>query len=234
MEQAAHNNHIDNRDPRSVLTIKYKIYIVVLIIAMAVTRGYMQASAEKHTATKESIRNLENAKMQKEAEYDQVVKDLIVVRDINAQKGAVVTCLSTRGCSNLPESLKTVVPQTRAFLQLQKNEGEKMAFDQKKILANINEYLLRGANNQSNGTVTSIVFGNLAPVTDYENIVQVPIQLTIDFQDKNGLLSFVYNVENTISPQFPMLYKISSVNYDIVKYQENQTVSIELIGYMLK
>lgn len=108
-----------------------------------------------------------------------------------------------------------------------------MAFDQKKILANINEFLLRGANNQSNGVVTSIIFGNLSPVEELESIDQVPITLTVDFADKNGLLSFIYNVENTVSPQFPMLYKINSVNYDIVKYQETQTVTIELIGYML-
>ncbi len=109
-----------------------------------------------------------------------------------------------------------------------------MAFDQKKVLANINEYLLKGANSQSNGTVTSIVFGNPLPVAGIDTVVQIPITLTVDFADKNGLLSFVYNVENTISPQFPMLYKISTINYDIVKYQENQTVTIELIGYMIK
>ena len=109
-----------------------------------------------------------------------------------------------------------------------------MPFDQKKILANINEYLLRGASNQSNGVVTSIIFGNLIPMDEVKGVVMVPITLTVDFADKNGLLSFVYNVENTISPQFPMLYKINSINYDIVKYQENQTVNIELIGYMLQ
>lgn len=58
--------------------------------------------------------------------------------------------------------------------------------------------------------------------------------MTVDFADKNGLLSFVYNVENMISAQFPMLYRLTSVNYDIVKYEENQTVTIELIGYMMK
>lgn len=65
-------------------------------------------------------------------------------------------------------------------------------------------------------------------------MIQVPITLTVDFADKNGLLSFVYNVENTISTQFPMLYTINSVNYDIVKYQETQTVTIDIIGYMTK
>ncbi|MBP6910466.1 hypothetical protein KBC03_02605 [Patescibacteria group bacterium] len=82
--------------------------------------------------------------------------------------------------------------------------------------------------------VTSISFGNLTKMDGIENVVQVAINLTIDFANKDGLLSFVFNVENTLSPQYPMLYKISSINYDIVKYQENQTVSIELVGYMIK
>lgn len=96
MEQVVLNNPLDNHDPRAVLTIKYKIYIVVLIVIMVITWGYMQNSATRHASTKENITALENQKMQKEAEYQQVIKDLIIVRDINGQKSAVLTCLSTR------------------------------------------------------------------------------------------------------------------------------------------
>lgn len=109
-----------------------------------------------------------------------------------------------------------------------------MAFDQKKVLANINEYLLKSSTNQLNGVVTSISFGNISTVDGIANLMRIPIFLTIEFADKNGLLAFIYNIENTLSPQFPMLYTVSSVNYDIVKYQERQAVTIELNGYMIK
>lgn len=145
----------------------------------------MNNSVAQYKQTRTNIETLQNKKLQKETEYQQVIKDLVAVKAINEQKGAVLTCLSSRGCNTLPESLNEVVPQVRAFLQLQKNDGQKMAFDQKKILANINEYLLRGSNNQSNGTVTSIIFGNLTPVKDNEQVVMVPITLTVDFADKN-------------------------------------------------
>lgn len=145
----------------------------------------MNQSVATHKASQQNIAKLKDQKTQKEAEYQQVIKDLIVVKEINDQKASVTTCLSSKGCTSIPESLKEVVPQTRAFLQLQKNEGTKMAFDQKKILANINEYLLKGTSNQTNGTVTSIIFGNLMPVANIDNLVMVPITLTIDFADKN-------------------------------------------------
>lgn len=145
----------------------------------------MNQTVAKYKASQQNITKLEDQRTQKETEYQQVIKDLIVVKEINEQKTSVTSCLSSKGCTNLPDSLKEVIPQTKAFLQLQKNEGEKMSFDQKKILANINEYLLKGSNNQSNGSVTSIIFGNLTPVTNINNLVMVPITLTIDFADKN-------------------------------------------------
>ncbi len=241
MEQAANSVMADNRETQNdlhstkmVLTVKYKIYIVILIVIMVITQWYMKDAVAKHRAMQDSIETLEQQQMLKDAEYQQTVKDLLIVKEINAQKTSVVDCLSTRGCSTLPESLNPVLEHVRAFLQLQKNDAEKMAFDQKTILANINEYLLRGTTNQSNGVVTSITFGNIADVKEIDSLIMVPITLTIDFADKNGLLNFVYNVENNISPRYPMLYKIHSINYDIVKYQQSQTVTIELIGYMMK
>lgn len=189
----------------------------------------MQDSVAKYQATSNNVSLLQAQQQAKEQEYQEVVQDLLAIKDINAQRDELLTCLSTKGCTNVADSLKNVIPQMRAFLQLQKNEGEKMAFDQKKILANVNEYLLKGSNQETNGVITSIVFGNIAPVEAIDNLIQIPITLTIDFADKNGLLSFIYNVETTLSPRYPMLYTVNSVNYDIVKYQEKQTVSIELI-----
>ena len=234
MEQATTSNYLEQNDQKVVLTIKYKIYTVVLIIVMAICRGYVSDSAAQYDATRQSISSLQLQKQQKDAEYQKVVADLTTVKDITDHKAELMTCLSTRGCTSIPASLTNSVPQVRAFLQLQKNDGIKMEFDQKKVLANINEYLVRANDSQANGAITSVTFGNTSPAAGLENVIQIPIILTIDFADKNGLLSFVYNVENTISSQFPMFYAINSVNYDIVKYQQNQTVTIELMGYMIK
>ena len=143
MEQAATNKFIDQNNQKVVLTIKYKIYIVLLILLMLVTRGMMKKAQAAHEAVRTNIVTLENQKLQTETEYQQVIKDLLVIKEINTQKTTISACLTTRGCNSLPDSIKSVVPQTRAFLLLQKNAGAKMAYDQKKILANINEFLLR-------------------------------------------------------------------------------------------
>lgn len=235
MEQEITNNYIDQNEQKVVLTIKYKIYTVIFIIAMAIGWWYVKDTAAQYDATRQAIDHLQLQKIEKDAEYQKVVNDLTVVKDITDHKADLVSCLSRKWCASLPGSLSGVLPQVKAFLQLQKNDGTKMEFDQKKILANINEYLVKSVDtNQPNGSITSVTFGNTSAVADFDEVIQIPITLTIDFADKNGLLSFIYNIENTISSQFPMFYEVSSVNYDIVKYQQNQTVTIELIGYMLK
>ncbi len=86
MEQAVANKYIDQHDQKVVLTIKYKIYIVILILVMAISWGYMRASADKYETTKTTISKLENQKLQKEAEYNETVSDLIVVKNITEQK----------------------------------------------------------------------------------------------------------------------------------------------------
>lgn len=126
-----------------VLTIKYKLYIALMVIIVVITWGYMNNTVAHYDMTRQTLVSLQNQKTQKEAEYNQVVDDLTMIKNINTQKVSLLACLSTKGCTSIPDSLTGVVPQMRAFLQLQKNDGEKMAFDQKKILANINEYLVK-------------------------------------------------------------------------------------------
>ncbi len=184
MEQVV-NNHLEKDSQRVVLTIKYKLYVIVLVLVMALSRGYMQDTAAEYEATSRSVDLLQTQQMQKDREYKEVVNDLLAIKDINTQKAELLTCLSTKGCTAIPETLVPVIPQMRAFLQLQKNEGDKMAFDQKKILANINEYLLKSSTNQLNGVVTSISFGNISTMETIENLIRIPIMMTIEFADKN-------------------------------------------------
>ena len=143
MEQEITNNYLAENNQKVVLTIKYKIYTVVFIIAMAIARGYVQDSAAQYDATRQAIDKLQMQKVQKDAEYQKTVTDLTIVKDITDHRAELVTCLSTKGCTSVPPSLTSVLPQVRAFLELQKNDGIKMEFDQKKILANINEYLVK-------------------------------------------------------------------------------------------
>lgn len=51
--------------------------------------------------------------------------------------------------------------------------------------------------------------------------------------DKDGLLSFINNAEIGLFTEGEnrVLYKINQIDYNIVKYQEEQDVSIKMFAY---
>jgi hypothetical protein len=59
------------------------------------------------------------------------------------------------------------------------------------------------------------------------------LKLSIVFDNKDSLLSFLSNVETRILPdaQYRVLYKIDKVSYDIANYTEQQSVDIDLNAY---
>ncbi len=109
-----------------------------------------------------------------------------------------------------------------------------MDFDQKRILANIDMFLLKNNLSSSNGEVQTITFASSQPVDKSIWLYKVPITLTIDFNDNKALLSFIQNIERKIFLDNPMLYKILSVNYDITKYNEIQSVTLTIEAYFYK
>lgn len=121
MEQVA-NNHLEKDSQRVVLTIKYKLYVIALVLVMALSWGYMQRTVAEYESTTRSVDLLQIQQMEKDREYKEVVNDLLAIKDINTQRTELLTCLSTKGCTAIPESLMPVIPQMRSFLQLQKNE----------------------------------------------------------------------------------------------------------------
>jgi hypothetical protein len=61
----------------------------------------------------------------------------------------------------------------------------------------------------------------------------VPIELKITFNDKDGLLSFIDNVEKKIpnDQDLRILYKIDKITYDIVNYDQPQDSSVFMYLY---
>lgn len=54
------------------------------------------------------------------------------------------------------------------------------------------------------------------------------------FPNKQGLLGFLRNIEQLISPTVPMLGVVQSVTYDIVKTDVSQDVVVIIDIYMLE
>ncbi len=114
----------------------------------------------------------------------------------------------------------------------------KMPVDEKKVLKNINEYLVRNGISEGstiiNGDISSIIIGD--PKLIYENnpyFFEVPIDYTIEFTKITDLISFVHNVEKKLIniPEDRILYKIQEVGYDIIAANKIQSTDISMVAY---
>ena len=64
----------------------------------------------------------------------------------------------------------------------------------------------------------------------------MPIELKMTFENKDDLVSFVDNIEQYIIPSENdrILYHIDQVSYDMMAYDEEQTIEIKLSAYYFK
>lgn len=121
----------------------------------------------------------------------------------------------------------------RNYLLLQNLSSEKTEFDQKKVLTNLFEYLNK-AGWVEVWNIAIISFG--APkLLDYDNkLYELPITLNIDFLNKERLLEFLSNIEYKVTTGQPVLYDVQNLTYDVVRNNENQTVTMTIGAYFYK
>ena len=79
---------------------------------------------------------------------------------------------------------------------------------------------------EKNGTINKIVIWEKQKFND--TLYYLPIELSINFDNKDGLLSFINNVEIKVPEEkdLRLLYKISKITYDVVNYDQNQESTI--------
>lgn len=158
---------------------------------------------------------------------------------VEANESQMIACLNfQQGCTELPDLIKNNFGVARGYLSMNALSTPKMAVDEKLLLTNINEYLLKkdraSSTREINGVLKKISVGE--PETFADRIDFVPIQLTISFENKDGLLSFIDNVEKKVVPDlaYRVLYKIDKISYDIVDYSQPQDAEIYLYAYYQK
>lgn len=61
----------------------------------------------------------------------------------------------------------------------------------------------------------------------------MPVRVTINFSDKDGLLSFIRNVESTIAADttYRVYYVIDKIDYDVVNYDQQQDTVIQMSAF---
>lgn len=221
-----------------VVWVRYKFYsIVVLLLIFVLGYNYVLPAYESFQLKQIELSNSElqlSSFENKRIKYEANIWLVDAIKNVEEQ---VVTCLNTlQWCKELPDLIKSNFSVVRSYLLLSEMTNEKMPLDERKILANIDWFLLKKDSlNENSSTVNWIL--NKISIWDKEkfndNLYFVPIELKIMFDNKDGLMSFIDNVEKKIptNPDLRILYKIDKINYDIVNYDEAQDSSIFMYLY---
>ncbi len=218
-----------------VVTIRYKIYVLIIILLGAIIgSNYIIPSYQKHNRLKLNLIDIESQTSIFEARKNKFNMDSALIRKIKEQEKIIVSYLNTnKWYQALDPIIQNNLAVVKDYLQLNSLYNPKMLVDERIILANMNEFLFKkqDGSKTSNGSISKIEIGEPEEFT--KNVYQLPVIIDAKFKNKDGLLSFVNNVEKHIlpDPKYRILYKIDEINYDIVKYQEQQDVKITLSIY---
>ena len=145
-----------------VVSIRYRIYFVVLLLVLIIFGNNILLPAwDNFQATKSEVSTIdleissfETRKLQSEADQKLITK-------IEDQQANIISCLNTQtNCSAIDAALRTNFSFARSYIQLNNLTDPKMAVNEKILLANINEYLLRDPVTKiKNGLINQIAIG---------------------------------------------------------------------------
>ncbi len=220
-----------------VRTLQYKVTIFIIALGIFVAWPFLTNIWSQYQTAKNTNQTLVQEIQKKDANRQEVIQDISLLKQVSsdAEKNTILQCYNTN-CSNLPEALRNEPQKSifKAFLQLQQPTQTKFAIDQKKILAYLNEFLVKSADGSGlNWQIKSISFWTTQKIQSTK-LIRVPMSVTMTFPNKQGLLWFLRNIEQLISPTVPMLWIVQSVTYDIVKTDVSQDVVVIIDIYMLE
>ena len=220
-----------------VRTLQYKATIFLFAFVIFAFRPQLVSTYEWFVSAKQQYKATLDAHQATKVEHAKVLKDVELLKQLSneSQKSSLIQCYNSN-CTWLPENIKDepVKSAVKAYLQLQKEtDNTKFTLDHKKLLSYLNEFLVKSSTelNKVNWVIDSISFwwaGSTIP-----NGLIIPTNITVSFTDKQWLFWFLRNVEQYISPTFPMLAVVNSINYDIINSDSAQNVVISLNIYML-
>lgn len=144
IDRFAENNQVLITTSR-VVSIRYRIYFIALLLVLIVFGNNILLSAwDTYQSTQVDlsdiglqVSNFETKKLQADADH-------ALIQKIEAQQADIISCLNTRtNCAAIDPSLRTNFSFARSYIQLNNLTDPKMFINEKILLANINEYLLR-------------------------------------------------------------------------------------------
>jgi len=233
-----------------IVTAKYKVLIVILLIIICVFAFILIPRITDTYNNTKSVYDAETAKL------NEINREIVVAKnDMNFLTGIIYNeenlkkCLNNNDeCSSLPEDWQKETANwdkeydytiPLSYLQLHSLYNKKMPVDEKRVLKNLNEYLIK--ENMEWTWKTWKVWNILRiEIWDPKNVVfwngkffEVPVDVEIEFETIGDLTGFLYNVEKKLINNWEdrILYKIQSVSYDIVSHDEPQVTDISMQAY---
>ena len=233
-----------------VVTAKYKVYIVLLLIFICVLLlDYIPDVKSSYQAKQSALNQVNSQLAWIRADIRKAEDDMAYLWDITSNEQTLKTCLNEKKketCLKLPENWATwewtwkkydfSVPLS--YLQLHSLYNKKMPVDEKKVLKNLNEYLIKQDIAWGSRTkvwdILKISIGDPRAVKNGDtHFFQVPVNITVEFTTIGDLTGLLYNVEKKMVEKWEdrILYKIQSVSYDIISSDKPQVTDISMLAY---
>jgi len=260
------NNKVSsNMRAHAIATVRYKVYIFILIVILVFIWPMVEEKADTLRGTWSlddllKISELPNiyanfiqtrgeegwilnqidevdeqiAEVEKNTENAKLTLEIIESLNEPWKQNTIINCLNNWMCDEIEEKLIPFLPLFRTYMLVGNLKWEKMSFNQKVILKNINDFLLKTSAWLENGEIQEIGFSSPIQVDKNLELYKIPITLRVKFEHKKMLISFLHNIEEKISFTIPILYKVTALTYNIVNYAEEQSVNISLDAYYIK
>lgn len=245
-QQMAHevqNAISDNQlEVSRVVTAKYKIYvIIILILGVVLGMNFVPQAWSAFQRAQEAFTQKEEKILMLDAEITRL-SDLKKNWSMTEEsQDLLISCINDNAqCDQISPLISADLDVARAYLQLGDLQSEKMGIDEKKILKNLDQYLIRDNpsefSSQKNGEITAIEIGSGSLIDEKTQFFQLPISVKVTFENKDDLVSFVNNIEKFVidEPNDRILYHIEEVSYDMMAYEETQETELKLIAYYFK
>ena len=234
-----------------VVTAKYKLFIVVILIFIALLWLIYIPNVDKSLKSKDATYNNINAQLTSlNQKIDAANKDMSYLCDndgIISNEKNLKNCLDGNSeCEKLPADWKewsgnnvdyTKIRVPLSYLQLHSLYNKKMPVDEKVVLKNLNEYLIKQdiswLERERVWEILRIEIWDPVQVNWDNHFFAVPVDTKIEFWNVDELVGFLSNVEKKLieNSNDRILYKIQSVSYDIITNDEPQITDISMIAY---
>lgn len=158
-----------------------------------------------------------------------------IVRNLETpeKQNTILNCVNRQQCDGIEVWLMDRLDLLRSFLMIDHLVSDKLDFDQKFVLRNINEFLATQIWRGQLVTIKDITFASPREVKPEYKLFEVPVTMTVTYFSNKDFMTFLHNIEAKISPELPVMWRIEAVNYDIIKYLEAQEVALSLKLYYI-